>query len=98
LSNLGKQEGVEIAAINGRSVTLSNGRVIEDVDAVLLGTGYGGPKYHPNLDIHDDTPFWSKVSAKDIPPLLNIYLHPLSCMAQCPGDLTRKGSLSCTPA
>jgi hypothetical protein len=58
---LGKQEGVEIAAINGGSVILSNGRVIEEVDAVLLGTGYGGPKYHPNLDMHDDTPYWAKV-------------------------------------
>lgn len=55
------QEGVEISAISGGSVTLSNGCVIDDVDAVLLGTGYGGPKYHRNLDMHDDTPFWCKV-------------------------------------
>lgn len=52
---------MEISAISGGSVTLSNGCVIDDVDAVLLGTGYGGPKYHRNLDMHDDTPFWCKV-------------------------------------
>lgn len=59
------QLGVEVAEVSDRCVTLSDGRVIRDVDAILMGTGYTAPVHDPKLKLDDDRKYFMRVSAPD---------------------------------
>lgn len=51
--------GTELKSVSNRTVTLSDGSVIEDVDVVLMGTGYQTPKHVPSFDFNASE-FWMK--------------------------------------
>jgi hypothetical protein len=54
---------VEVAEVSDRCVTLSDGRMIRDVDAILMGTGYTAPVHDPKLKLDDDRKYFMRVSA-----------------------------------
>lgn len=41
----------QIVEVKDRVLRLSDGSVLEGVDAVLLGTGYDTPRHNPNLGL-----------------------------------------------
>lgn len=45
-----RRAGVEVVEVRQRCVKLSDGSVIENVDALLMGTGYKTPKHPPGMD------------------------------------------------
>lgn len=47
--------------MSDRCVTLSDGRVIRDVDAILMGTGYTAPTHDPKLKLDDDRQYFMRV-------------------------------------
>jgi hypothetical protein len=57
------QDGaVEVVEIKDRRVVLRGGEVIEDVDALLMGTGFTAPVHDPALGLTDKTEFFMKAS------------------------------------
>lgn len=55
---------MEVAEVSDRCVTLSDGRVIRDVDAILMGTGYTAPVHDPKLKLDDDRKYFMRVSVQ----------------------------------
>lgn len=55
---------MEVVEIKDRRVVLRGGEVIEDVDALLMGTGFTAPEYDPALGITDKTEFFMKASPR----------------------------------
>ena len=48
--------GVEVVKVAHGNLHLSDGSVIEGVDALLMGTGYDRPQHNPNLGLRDAGP------------------------------------------
>jgi hypothetical protein len=59
------QDGaVEVVEIKDRRVVLRGGEVIEDVDALLMGTGFTAHEYDPAFGITDKTEWFMKASTR----------------------------------
>ncbi|KAM3570708.1 hypothetical protein VYU27_007232 [Nannochloropsis oceanica] len=55
-ARIDRRAGVEVVKVAHGNLHLSDGSVIEGVDALLLGTGYNRPQHNPNLGLRDEGP------------------------------------------
>lgn len=55
------QVGVEVVEVRDKTLVLSDGSSIADVDVLLLGTGYLPPQHDPKLEL-DNARFYIKAS------------------------------------
>jgi hypothetical protein len=55
-ARIDRRAGVEVIKVAQGTLHLSDGSVIEGVDALLMGTGYNRPQHNPNLGLRDAGP------------------------------------------
>eukprot|EP00624_Nannochloropsis_granulata_P005268 evm.model.NODE_37254_length_10195_cov_59.340656.2 len=55
-ARIDRRAGVEVVKVTHGNLHLSDGSVIEGVDALLLGTGYNRPQHNPNLGLREEGP------------------------------------------